>query len=177
MGAATDNGALLLDALLTVAARAANWLTIWSVSSCCGAVLMIISGRCGFFSWSLSSWGVIDEVEDFPVSDLLRRIHSFRRRRNITMIEAMYTKEGKSACLVSRHALEYAQKSRWKIYPNYPTKGVVLKSLTGDPMFIKSRGPFQIPDIYVPHQRTSLDTMGHFQRARIRPARVILKPD
>jgi hypothetical protein len=73
---------------------------------------MIISGRCGSFSWNLSSWDIVDEVEDSPVSDLRRRIHSLRRkRRNIAIIEAMYTKEGKSACLVSRYALEeYAQK-------------------------------------------------------------------
>jgi hypothetical protein len=56
------------------------------------------------------------------------------------------------------------------------SKSVVLESLTGDPMFIKSRRPFQISDIYVPAQRTSLDTMGHSQRATIRPARAILKP-
>lgn len=56
------------------------------------------------------------------------------------------------------------------------SKSVVLESLTGDPMFIKSRRPFQIADIYVLDQRTSLDTMGIPNRATIRPARAILKP-
>lgn len=67
---------------------------------------MIISGICGPLSWNLSSWGVVEEVEDFSVSDLRRRVHSFRsRRRNMVMIKAMRT-EGKPAHRVPRYALE-----------------------------------------------------------------------
>lgn len=80
---------------------------------------MIISGICGRFSWNLSSWSVVEEVEDFSVSDLRRRVHSFRsRRRNMAMIKAMRTEEGKSVYPVSRYALEGARTAQTNCQDN-----------------------------------------------------------
>lgn len=123
---------------------------------------MIISGVRGSPSWDLSSCDAIEKLEAFSMSDLRLRVHSFRsRRRNMVTIKTMHAKERKAVCPVSWYALRGVRTAEIDSHDNdfiriFQRRRPRIFSWRS--MFIESRGPFQISDIYVLDQRTSLDT-------------------